>query len=76
MVVCHIEFLMPLGGVDLVVGVRDRHANIFSFLSFFKCFCLRQCPHTRQAYVSFGLIIPVYTHLINFGFGPQYDLVL
>ena len=63
-------------GVERVVGVKDIHAIRFSCFSFLCCFVDRLCAHTSAPYVSFGLIMPVYTHLISFGFGPKYELVL
>ena len=58
-------------GVERVVGVSDIHATRFSCLIFLCCFVDILCAHTSAPYVSLGLIIPVYTHLISFGLGPK-----
>ena len=58
-------------GVDLVVGVKDMHASLFSFLSLSMCFFFRKLGyHMLLAYDNFGLTTPVKTHRINLGFGP------
>ena len=57
-------------GDDLVVGVSDMPANLFSCFSFLCCLGDILCAHTRAPYEILGLIIPVYNHLINLCLGP------
>ena len=64
-------------GVVLVVVVIIIHAVLFRL---YNCFvidlvCL-QCPQIMAPYVILGLMIPVYTHFMSFGFGPCNCLIL
>ena len=62
----------PFVGVDLMVGVIVTAASLFSPLSLSQSpFRSRICPQTNEAYVSFGLIITVNSHLARKGFGPH-----
>ena len=66
----------PSSGVEVLTGVTIEAVNLFSLLTAaFLVGYLSIWPHTSIPYVNRFMKIASIIHLINFGFGPQSDMI-